>query len=58
MLTKRCLWDLEHEPLGLLHTLEICALNPTFNYYIDTGSSNAGIIGYNDPAVGDAYDRY
>ena len=26
-----------------------------FNYYIDTGSSNAGIIGYNNSAVGDAY---
>ena len=29
-----------------------------FNYYIDTGSSNAGIIGYNNSTVGDAYDRY
>lgn len=25
---------------------------------LDTGSSNTGIIGYNNPGVGDAYDRY
>ena len=29
-----------------------------YNLMIDTGSSNAGVIGYDDPAVGDAYDRY